>query len=299
MVEYILVLVIVVAIILGIIYQFNDAARQWASNYFGDYLACLLETGELPGSDAQCDQLFEEFDLASGRPAIQTAGAGGGGTAGGGSSGPGSSGLQPAGGGGGAGGGSGSGGAADGSGSQSQSNAAGARAGDSGGGGSGAGGTAFAAGGQDGGRFGRNRSFDENQRRRARGGGAGGGESPYTGSTEESIPAGALGGSSKRVRERRRREQLDMRFSMRRQKAEVETATVEKTQLTKKGSSRSQKKKDEKFVVQRKAAAVEVPEPEIEMSFGHYLRYLVIAAIVIALVLLIGGQILQVSKSMD
>jgi hypothetical protein len=55
-----------------------------------------------------------------------------------------------------------------------------------------------------------------------------------------------------------------------------------------------------KIIPARRAASVEGEAPEIdEIGFGHYLRYLIIAAIFIAIVIFIGGQALQVSKSMD
>ena len=47
-IEYLLILILVVSIILGILYQFNDAFKKFINGYFGDYIACLLETGELP-----------------------------------------------------------------------------------------------------------------------------------------------------------------------------------------------------------------------------------------------------------
>ena len=74
--EYILILVVVVAIALGMIYQFNDAFRNWMDGYFGEYLACLIETGELPaiggtgGAPGSCEAQFEPFSLAAGRPAL-------------------------------------------------------------------------------------------------------------------------------------------------------------------------------------------------------------------------------------
>ncbi len=90
MLEYLLILVITFVVMMGVIYQFNDAFRQWAQGYFGEYLACILETGELPSLGAQggvqgiCDQEFAEFSLASGRPhvGLGTAGAGDGSGAG-------------------------------------------------------------------------------------------------------------------------------------------------------------------------------------------------------------------------
>lgn len=72
-IEYILVLVVVVSIILGILYQFNDAFKQYLDRFFGDYIACLLETGELPSlggdgpSSSECVTPFQEFSISAGR----------------------------------------------------------------------------------------------------------------------------------------------------------------------------------------------------------------------------------------
>ena len=51
--EYLLVLFVTVAIILGLLYQFNSGFKVFLDNFFGDYIACLLETGELPSLGAQ------------------------------------------------------------------------------------------------------------------------------------------------------------------------------------------------------------------------------------------------------
>lgn len=76
-IEYILVLVVAVALIGGVVWQLHDAFQQWGRNYFGNYIACLLETGELPSlghnnnnKASVCEQEFEDFSLAQGRPLI-------------------------------------------------------------------------------------------------------------------------------------------------------------------------------------------------------------------------------------
>ncbi len=65
-------LIIMVGIIVGGLYQFSDAFRNYVANYMGEYLACLLETGELPDlgieTKGECNEAFEPFSLASGRP---------------------------------------------------------------------------------------------------------------------------------------------------------------------------------------------------------------------------------------
>jgi hypothetical protein len=67
--EYILVLFVSVMLILGLMYQFSTAFRKYAQNFFGNYVACLIETGELPGSQA-CATEFVAFDVNSGSPLV-------------------------------------------------------------------------------------------------------------------------------------------------------------------------------------------------------------------------------------
>jgi Flp pilus assembly pilin Flp len=48
-VEYTLILVVTVAIIGGVLFQFSSGFRAFTQAYFGSYVKCLLEVGELPG----------------------------------------------------------------------------------------------------------------------------------------------------------------------------------------------------------------------------------------------------------
>lgn len=76
--EYVLVLVVSVALVMALAYQVFTPFRDFLKSYMGDYIACLLETGELPslGNDATqemlaeegCDAKFEGATLAGGRP---------------------------------------------------------------------------------------------------------------------------------------------------------------------------------------------------------------------------------------
>jgi hypothetical protein len=67
--EYILIVAISVMIILGLFYQFNTAFSSYAKNFFGNYIACLIEAGELPGSQV-CASQFVAFDLNNGKPLV-------------------------------------------------------------------------------------------------------------------------------------------------------------------------------------------------------------------------------------
>ena len=83
-IEYLLILLIIVGIVIGLMTQFHGAFRDYVDNYFGEYLACLLETGELPSlggnTPGVCNTSFQPFTFSSGRPPIipSTPGPGGG-----------------------------------------------------------------------------------------------------------------------------------------------------------------------------------------------------------------------------
>lgn len=75
--EYVLVLITVIIVFFlagGFLRQFNSGFSAWVKNYYGEYLSCLLETGELPtlgyeGGNGGCEDEFQPFTLAGGRPA--------------------------------------------------------------------------------------------------------------------------------------------------------------------------------------------------------------------------------------
>lgn len=254
-VEYLLVLVVSVGIILGGIYQLNSAFKSWANNYFGNYLACLLETGELPtisgnpGDSGVCNQLFKPFSLADGRPLLNKTDP---------------SESKPA----------------KGSGGGTRERRGGGYAG--GGGGSYSGGPAFKGG------IGPRGGF---------GGGKGGGKqvsSTYTGSTATS---GSGGYSSSRNRVGgKNRELLNTRFAFedgreRNRKRSVASVPTKSSEI---GGART------KFKLRVPQAKKDVAEgPSSGFTVANFIRFLIIAAIIIAIVLFLGGQALQIGKSMD
>lgn len=85
-VEYILLIIIVMAVMFGAVYQISTAFQSFAKGYFGDYLTCLLEAGELPSlgdGTGLCSGSYAPFSLANGRPYIGVKGPSGNGGAGG------------------------------------------------------------------------------------------------------------------------------------------------------------------------------------------------------------------------
>lgn len=72
--EYVLLAVMMFIVLYAIIFSIAQSTKKFANNYFGAYFQCLLELGELPslGSDSspetECDDLYEPFTVAAGRP---------------------------------------------------------------------------------------------------------------------------------------------------------------------------------------------------------------------------------------
>ncbi len=78
MVEYVLMLVVSVAMVMALGYQVFKPFQTFLKSYMGDYISCLLETGELPSlgnpdtqtilEDASCNAQFQAASIAGGRP---------------------------------------------------------------------------------------------------------------------------------------------------------------------------------------------------------------------------------------
>lgn len=75
-IEYILILIVTVSLVLGLVLQFNRAFKVFVESYMGDYVSCLLETGELPNlgkeqnENSICDATYEPFSITNGRPGV-------------------------------------------------------------------------------------------------------------------------------------------------------------------------------------------------------------------------------------
>lgn len=272
--EYILLLVIVVAIALGGLYQLNDAFRNWATNYFSEYLACIMETGELPAiggagiTAGECNNLYEPFSIEEGRPLVGGGTSGGGGGAGGG----------------GAGSGGGEGGGNDGE--EAVANSGGAS-------------KYSAGGGRGGGRSGRFKSSggpadlgDDDDSKNGRKGRT---KKIYTGSTDASIPAYALNGGRGRFKAARGLAGQGGVYSEDEDENENEEKLGAGT-VTKQDIGKNEKRN--RIRVNKPKKKEELP-PDEPMTIGNFLRYLIIAAIIIAIVVFFGGQALQLGKGME
>jgi len=266
--EYILLLVVIVAIVFGSVYQLNTAFEKWANSYFGDYLSCLLETGELPtiggapGDSGICNQLFEPFDLANGRRF--KAGAGGGTDGDGDGTGEDDSGRDK--------------GSHGGSGGGVRETARGSGSGSGGG-------SSFSRYGAMNGSARGAQNISSTQKAKEK----------YTGSTASSMPAGV--GYSQTNSKNGRPEYIAITG-----RRIVDIDDKGKAQNTSSGSVRRDPgslKSEKRIQVMRKEISKDHQMDDEPMTFGGFLRFLLIAAIIIALVMFLGGQALQISKGSE
>ncbi len=70
--EYILLLAVSILIIVGALVQFNSSLRNYVRGFFGNYIACMLEVGELPGG-AVCSPEIPTFNELNIPPVSQVA----------------------------------------------------------------------------------------------------------------------------------------------------------------------------------------------------------------------------------
>ncbi len=73
LVEYVLLLAVTIALILGLANQVYKPFGNWLQDYMGAYLECLIDIGELPSlgydaSSGECNSKFQPATAANGRP---------------------------------------------------------------------------------------------------------------------------------------------------------------------------------------------------------------------------------------
>ncbi|MGZ3774924.1 MAG: hypothetical protein ACXVCY_01185 [Pseudobdellovibrionaceae bacterium] len=270
-IEYVLMLVISVSLVLALSMQIFKPFGDFISNYMGKYVGCLLEYGELPtlGSslpsgpdeDTECDKKFAPASLANGRPpSTKESGS---------SRGSNSSSSSSA--------------SSDSSGdssSSSKGNSSGTHAGSASRGGSS---NIFAnrrpSSGIDGGADKANGKVIEialdgkgsNSFFKGSSGNA------YTPSSQKSIYVPLTGLSEEEKKKIKKKTEGGSRM----------IATAD-------GLAASPKK----IAVKKPQIKTVIPDDE-PMTIGNFMRYLLIAAIVIALLVFIGGQALQMSKNFE
>lgn len=91
-------------------------------------------------------------------------------------------------------------------------------------------------------------------------------------------------------------QQVNRAFSIARTREEEKEKTkIPANQVQSDGTSQAPKR----FPASTKLKKSDLPDIGDDWSFGDYFRYLLIAAIIIAIIVFFGGQVLQMSKSMD
>ncbi len=245
-IEYILVLVVVVTIALGVMYQLNDAMKKYVQSYFGDYVACLLETGELPSlggsggiSADTCNAEYEAFSLQKGRPLKES-------------------------------------GDSDGS-SSSSANGSGRNSSSS-----------------QGSKITRNNSSLNGERANSGNGAAAGSINKNKRTELKSGYGSSDSGQGSRAVQQRNRGQVRINTKIKMNKEKTVAKSID---LNGKLRGRSPKKilvDMEKF--RRKPAQATT---DFDLSFGDYIRYIIIFAILIIILIFFGGQLNQLRKSWD
>ena len=273
--EYILILIVSLLLILGILYQFSSAFRTYVVGYFGEYVACLLEVGDLPGVGSEC--AVPAFDLKGGKKYART-----GPTNGSSSNSSSSSSSSTSS--------SSSSSAAGGSGSSKN----GSSSSSSGGGGQAP--ETIAAGGSSrvlGGSSGRQRSSVAGTL--TGGSGERGTQDDVLGISPTSTNVGRYSGND-------RSRANDMSWGYYETSDEKEKKENEKPSLAASTSNNVQnnklKAKSVKFETSRKSASVEAEQGD-GFSFGAMFRILLIILMILAIIVFFGGQILQIAKSGD
>ena len=269
MVEYILLLSLVVGVAGGMIYQFNDAFKAYANEFFGNYLSCLLETGELPGLQSGMQNFCSdpEYSLALGKAKDGSDARNGSNSGSGSGSGSGDSSDDR--------------GNADAS-SDSDKNGRGSYAGSSGG-----------SSGQSGqGRFGRSGKG----KRSARGGSRGKGLDDGKGESDD----------VSRTTVNYKSEQEEDEFGFRKNQLNrgygVDSNEKREDQITTKlrTDTQGKKKKYQQFLkVKERKIAGEKEEDNMDLGLGGFVRIILIIGIIIAIIIFIGGQALQISKEWE
>ncbi len=260
MVEYVLMLVVSVAMVTALAYQVFKPMRDFLKDYMGSYIACLLETGELPSlgnahteellQDEGCNAKFKAATLAGGRPPNEA-------TAGGSQAGKNSKSSD----------------------SESETTPS-----------SGSGGSSSQASGR-------------NLLTRPGKKGAGDGPPAANGKITE-IP---IEGTASKFYNRKTDTGYGNDFSSKKTALpDVSFSEDEKKKQERKASAKTSVSLSEGSVAAPKKISIKPPERKVatddkdeDFTFGNFLKILLIAAIVIALVMVLGSQALKIIKSQE
>jgi hypothetical protein len=294
--EYLLIVMITVVLIFTTVTQFNQSFRNFAQQIFDGYLACLLETGELPGSGGECDATAQ-FDSKSGAPYIQgdpinkfgsDNSIGSSHSQASTSSSSGSSGSK-------SGGSSGSGAKSSGdSSSSSSSKGSSSSSGETAGNGAANSDSSSTAVGSISKGFGSKRSVSVGKAD-SKDKSAGGKSDAMLG-----IPVGANGGSDYYDSSGRKKVLMrDFGYDGQEQKEQKGNDRPPTAAMAKQTEGDESLKPKKAIEPERKPAAAVDHSSDEGFSFGYLIKWLLIAGIVLAIIVFFGGQILQASKSWE
>ncbi len=284
-VETILLIAIGVVLILGLMKEFYQPFGTWVKTYMTSYLECLLDVGELPtlGSASVTSVCVEQFKaFKKGAPYISSASSGGssGGSAGGAGAGAGAGDAKPRGG-------------------PNSNKASASRGSDSAADGrSHSAGDGTVSGGLNGqanasrrrgfGEFDGNKKSDvseesanlseaEKEKRANRGG------------TRSFSLGSNAGGDSTPISQ----------FSERTASSESKKKTSVNFSISSTEDERTSSLSSKKFIMTNNPRKLASETTDFQWGIADYLKYAVILAIVLATILFLGGQIAQISKSME
>ena len=267
-VEYVLMLVVSVAMVMALAYQIFKPMQVFLKDYMGTYVSCLLETGELPSlgneatqqilADEGCSAKFQPASIAKGRPPVNSSNS--------------------------------SSSSAKGSSSDGTNSGSGSSGGGSGGGGDGSGST-----NPNGASNGRNLLTSRNNRSATDAPGMGDGKT-----TE--IPVDVA--TSKFYNRRSSAEYGGVDPSKKFNIGGAMISDDEKKKQARKEESNQTIKLPEGAGTALKKIALKSPERKIAeesedegFTLGNFMRFLLIAAMIIAIIVVLGGQALKIAKS--
>ena len=254
--EYVLILAISVALVLGLMNQLYKPFGSWLQNYMGTYLECLIDIGELPslgynGGSGECNARFQKGSLSAGRPPID--------------------------------------------GQNSSANSAKNKNSGSG----------DADGGSGSSSSGSSRRSSADSRGFAVGG-SGGADGPSAGANSgvlteklseskyfrlKSSPYSIVGNGQQKSTG------ISGLITVEQQKIKKRGQKAFTTAIVDEGDDSSQKGK--KLIVKKSERNAASEEESPSWSFSQYLKFALIFAIIVAIVLFLAGQILQITKSME
>ena len=269
-IEYVLMLIISVSLVLALATQIFTPMQEFLKNYMGDYVQCLLEMGELPSlggedttvADEGCNAKFDGATIANGRPSKSSDS----------SSSSSSSSSSDS---------KGSGGSGSSSDSESSSGS----------------GTYAGSSSRPGGR---SAMLSRNGGTGMDGGASGSGKETQI--PVESGPGGGFfaSGTNQVIYVRRPSKTTSIGIAG---MSEEDRKKIEKKNISEKRRNVATDGEvgppPKKLLVKPPEAKAIIEKEDSGWSIGNFVRYLFIAAIIIILLLIVGGQALQMSKSME